>query len=94
METDDGIANAYRQSMEIVEETLSKLKQTVCNWPTTIDVDFEPQKSMTIKHLEQMLSYLKTPTEGDGEEAEGENHETEGNELQDSAEHPGVRCLN
>ena len=50
METDDRIMNVYRQSMEIVKETLLKLKQTVCNWPT-VNVNFEPQKSMMIEHL-------------------------------------------
>ena len=58
----DGVANVYRQSMKIVEETLLKLRETVCGWPMTPNIDLGPQKNMTIEHLEEMLSYLKTHT--------------------------------
>jgi hypothetical protein len=70
MDVDDRNTDVYRQSMQTVKETLLKLKEMVCSWLTTCNIDFEPLKSMTIEHLEQMLSSLKAHTEDDGKEAE------------------------
>ena len=36
---DNDLVNAYRRLMEIVEETLSKLKGTVCSWPKPANFD-------------------------------------------------------
>jgi hypothetical protein len=69
MDVDNRITDVYHQSMQTVEETLLKLKETVCSWLTTLNIDFEPLKSMTIEHQEQMLSSLKAHTEDDGKEA-------------------------
>ena len=88
---DNDLANAYRRSMEIVEETLSKLKGTVCSWPKPANFDLGPHKNMTIGHLEDMLSYLKTYSE-DGDQQSNEG--TEGENQDDSAEHPEVHNLN
>jgi hypothetical protein len=90
MEADIGSTDAYHQSVETVEETLSKLRETACGWPTTLNSDFEHQTSLIIEHLEQMLSHLKAGTEDNGEEDEEGIQEIEGNELPDSGEHSEV----
>jgi len=49
------LPDAYCQSMTIVEESLSKLKETVCGRPIVHNMDLEPEKRKTIEHLEEML---------------------------------------
>ena len=80
--------------MEIVEETLSKLKGIVCSWPKPANFDLGPHKNMMIGHLEDMLPYLKTYSE-DGEQQSNEgSHGMEGNNQDNSADHPEVDDLN
>ena len=90
----DDLANAYHQSLQIVEETLSKLKGTVCSWPKPPNFDLGPQKNLTIGHLEDMLSYLKTYTEDGRQQSNEGSGGTEGENPPDSAEHPEVHNLN
>ena len=91
---DNDLVNAYRRSMEIVEETLSKLKETVCSWPKPANFDLGPHKNMTIGHLEDMLSYLKTYSE-DGEQHSNEGSRGTGGDNQDDSDgHPEVLDLN
>ena len=67
--------NLYRQSMTIVEEVLIKVKEMVYNWPNMNDMNLEPEKSRTIKILEETLSYLRPSTSEDGEQdAEAEQN--------------------
>ena len=68
----DDLMDAYHQSMKIVEETLSKLGATVCNWLATPNVDLEPQKSVMIDHLEVILLYLKKHNTVDNGQQAGE----------------------
>ena len=89
------VADAYRQSLTIVEETLSKLKETVCGWPLMRNIDLEPGKMKTIEHLEDMLLYLRRPTSDmEDEDLAGEGRpdiENEGSEHHNDSE---VRYLN
>ena len=91
---DDDLANVYRQSLQIVEETLSKLKGTVCSWPKSPNFDLGPQKNLTIGHLEDMLSYLRTYTEDGRQQSNEGSGGTEGDNPPDSAQHLEVHNLN
>ena len=94
-EQNHAVVDAYRQSMTIVEEALSKLRATVCSWPTTPNVNLEPQKSMTIEHLEQMLSYLKNYNiVSNGGRTEEDISGREGTVPPNSGDHSGVRRMN
>ena len=72
--------------MTIVEETLSKLTETVWSWSTTSNIILEPLKSMMIEHLQEVLFYLKAQTEDDKEQGDEGSQEAEENILPDSVE--------
>ena len=58
----------YQQSMMIVEEVLLKVKEMVYSWLNMNDMNLEPEKSRTIKILEDTLLYLRPSTSKVGEQ--------------------------
>ena len=84
--------NLYRQSMTLVKEVLLKVKEMVYSSPTMNDMNLEPEKSRTIKILEDTLLYLRPSTSEVGEQDAEAEQDVNNEDQEENSEVSKLCC--